>query len=245
MMKAYLAHPLITRDVFLAEIKQHQDSDSIIQGVYDSVENGKFRGCAVGCSIHSINSKLAIDISYLDHTAYETYLGIPTPLALLEDKIFEGLPPNVAKKWPLRFASAIQSGADLDKITTKFIPWVLRNVVLASARDASENVKNILQRMAAGYETDWAHDISYKAMEEARSSAASAASATSAAAAFAAYTAAFADAVDVVDSAIDVVAAAVARVRKKTEQTAYAIMADQLLILLSDAPVELDDVGGS
>lgn len=56
---------------------------------------------------------------------YETRFGIPMVLAHLEDAIFEGLPNDLAKAWPIRFMSAIQVGADLSTIWRDFVIWLL------------------------------------------------------------------------------------------------------------------------
>ncbi len=68
----------------------------------------------MGCTIHS-----------REHSRYETELGIPEWLARLEDTIFEGLENKRAKKFPLEFLEAIKVGADLEKIKTPFIIYIL------------------------------------------------------------------------------------------------------------------------
>ena len=75
------------KDMMVAEIKRHQDLDMIVQRTYGE-ENGTWKGCAVGCSIHSINIKLKKKYSTSDHSVYETELGIPKELAYLEDALF-------------------------------------------------------------------------------------------------------------------------------------------------------------
>lgn len=91
---------------YLDRVIAHKKADELIKGTY--WENGK--GCAVGCTIHSS-----------DHSKYKTELGIPEWLARLEDIIFEGLPNDKSKDWPIRFLSAIEPGKDLDQIKTSFI----------------------------------------------------------------------------------------------------------------------------
>ena len=98
------------KEKILNQLQEHYESDEIVQGIY--WENGK--GCAVGCTIHSSN-----------HKEYETKFGIPVQLAYLEDKIFEGLPNDLSKEWPIRFMSSINVGADLSKVWAKFVIWLL------------------------------------------------------------------------------------------------------------------------
>ena len=81
----------------------------------------KFKACAVGCAVHSLNVKLGKEYRTSDHSVYEKELGIPEWLAHLEDTIFEGLPKEEAKLWPEKFLSAIPVGTDLEPIKWKFI----------------------------------------------------------------------------------------------------------------------------
>lgn len=75
------------KETLLAEIKWHEEQDKIVQGTYGN-EGNEFKGCAVGCSIHSLNRKLGKNFSTSDHKIYETELGIPETLAYLEDSLF-------------------------------------------------------------------------------------------------------------------------------------------------------------
>lgn len=52
-------------------------------------------------------------------------MGIPRVLARLEDGIFEGLPNEVAKDFPLRFLNAVKVGSDLSLVAPKFMHWML------------------------------------------------------------------------------------------------------------------------
>jgi len=98
------------KDAILLQLQRHYDADQIIKGLY--WQEGK--GCAVGCTIHSS-----------DHMDYERLFGIPAALARLEDTIFEGLPNDVAKDWPIQFMTAIQPGMDLSLVSWKFLHWLL------------------------------------------------------------------------------------------------------------------------
>jgi hypothetical protein len=175
---------------YLNRILAHQAADEIIKGKY--WENGK--GCAVGCTIHSNK-----------HSAYETELGVPEWLAILEDRIFEGLPNNEAKVFPALFLESINIGADLNKIK---IPMLI--FIVESARASTKNKralaaidgvlvelrKDVLDLDALKKARD-AADAAAASYSAARSAAAvaaaySAASAARSAAAVAAYSAAYA-----------------------------------------------------
>ena len=72
----------------LAEIKKHEKADTIIKGTYGSTEKNVWKGCAVGCSLKSMNGILKKEAETGDHHRYESELGIPEGLAWLEDRLF-------------------------------------------------------------------------------------------------------------------------------------------------------------
>lgn len=62
----------------IEEIGKHEAADAIVQGTYGDVdEEGKWKGCAVGCSIKSLGAIQGEDLSTSDHGIFETKLGIP------------------------------------------------------------------------------------------------------------------------------------------------------------------------
>ncbi len=108
------------KTALLTEIEKHRQADQILQGTYGKEESGIWRGCAVGCSIHSLSIMEGKDLKTSDHHLYETELGIPEALAHLEDRIFEGLPKEKALLWPGRFIQAVSPEADLSLVLPKF-----------------------------------------------------------------------------------------------------------------------------
>lgn len=95
-MLAFTQPALVSKDELIASLEAHRAADRFAQGRY--WEEG--RGCAVGCSLVDFGVKPS------DHGQYEPLFGIPRILARLEDGIFEGLPIDRAKEWPLRFDAA-------------------------------------------------------------------------------------------------------------------------------------------
>lgn len=96
------------KDGLLETLRWHQRMDHFEHGTYGAWRTDKkgrtYRvGCGVGCTVNS--SK---------HYLYESFYGIPTWLARLEDAIFEGLPIRTFAKWPVAFINAIPVGADLN-----------------------------------------------------------------------------------------------------------------------------------
>ena len=100
----------VTKSVVMKQLRAHAKADQIIKGRY--WKGGK--GCAIGCTIHSSNP-----------AEYETRFGIPQMLARLEDRIFEGLPNEIAMQWPVRFMAAINKGANLTRVGWQFQYWLL------------------------------------------------------------------------------------------------------------------------
>jgi len=140
-MLSYLNNTKLKRD-FVKEIKWHQDQDKTIKGTYQEGTNGDFKGCAVGCSIHSLNRLNGTKFETSKHKVYETALGIPEWLARLEDDIFEGLPTEEALKWPLRFSKAIPVGVDLEPVKWQFCAYLMKeNIDRVLKLDISDELK--------------------------------------------------------------------------------------------------------
>ena len=170
-MEAFHNDSLI-KEKYITRLNEHYQADQIVKGKY--WENGK--GCAVGCTIHS---------SY--HKNYESELGIPKNIAHLQDNIFESLPNNLAKEFPLQFLSAINVGADLKNVSNLFMIWLLTDKKYGVIQYADN--KKVIQDVADAFSRDMVNTVSAEKWEELRKNAA--ASAYSAAASHAAYTAAY------------------------------------------------------
>jgi hypothetical protein len=102
------------KDKYLARVKWHREMDHLVQGTGYEKNGETIRACAVGCTLENY-----------DHAQYEKELGIPEWLARVEDTIFEGLNEEKAMLWPERFLSAIKPGADLEKVKTPFLIFIL------------------------------------------------------------------------------------------------------------------------
>ena len=259
-LRAY-SFPGLDKPTFIAELAEHAAQDRIVQGQY--WENGK--GCAVGCSLHSVQQRLGLGrIAYDDHALYETYLGIPRILARLEDRIFEGLEPAEARLWPMRFAQAVQPGADLSGVWHQFAPWLLREIAAPAVSDKHPQQRAAIVAVAEGFETNWstlspgaarrpaaaaaaadaaaayAADAADVAADAAAADGAaySAAYAADAAAAAAAYAYAYAAAAAAAAAAYAADAyAADAAARRSARHKAYNSMAAKLCELISAAPI--------
>ena len=122
-MKAFNNDVQLKADL-IKEVIKHREADAIVKGYYGDMSDNEFKGCAVGCSLHSYAIIKGIVLDTSEHKNYEKF-GISELLARLEDNIFEGLPSTHNKKWPEQFLSAIPVGADLSTVWPQFAQWLL------------------------------------------------------------------------------------------------------------------------
>ena len=101
------------KKIILEQLQTHYDADEIVKGHY--WQAGK--GCAVGCILHSSN-----------HSEFEERFNIPEWFARLIDEIFEGLPNEEAKEFPINVWKAIPEGKNLDKVRWKFNSFLMDEV---------------------------------------------------------------------------------------------------------------------
>jgi len=126
MLAAYKNNPKLRED-FIAEMKWHQEQDKVAQGFYAEGSNGDFRGCHIGCAVHSLARLKGQKLNTANHQLLEEYLDIPVELAYAFDGIFESLPIEKARLFPLQCSEAIRVGADLKMIVPQFIFWMLQD----------------------------------------------------------------------------------------------------------------------
>ncbi len=134
---------------YLTRVRAHRAADQLVQG-YGYWRDGK--GCAVGCTIHGDS-----------HTTYETELGIPWQIAVIEDDLFEAQPVELARTWPERFLKAIPVGADLSLVGKRWYAWLVRDLLNLpelpeDAARAVRGMADLMDRSLAGDEpsaTQW------------------------------------------------------------------------------------------
>lgn len=200
---------------FVKEVVWHRKTDAIVQGTYGS-QNGHWTGCAVGCSLRSLDKieGNALLEEYNDHPRFESEGLWPEWLARLEDTIFEGLPVELAKTWPERLAKAVPVGVDITPVKWEFSAFLLKEniervLLLDIANDLKEKVVSSIRGVLSVHENAitsgewnesaasaesaaWAAARSAESAWAAASASAVAASASAAASAWAAASAAVA-----------------------------------------------------
>lgn len=144
-MVAYHNDPKLKR-AMLREVRKHERADQIVAGTYGK-ENGKWVGCGVGCSIHSLARIQGRTLDTSDHSLFESEAGVPLMLARLQDVIFEGMPKSKRAQFPARFWAAIRPGADLSTVGWKFLHWLLTSSGIGSYDHAL--VRNAVAQCAA------------------------------------------------------------------------------------------------
>jgi len=243
---------------FIGHVEKHREQDAIVRGHYGRIIGGQWKGCAVGCSLRSLDEieGRPLMVENGSHSDLAKRLGIPLVLARLEDRIFEGLPPKEATLWPTLFARAIPVGADLTMVWPRLAHWMLGDETAGVIRFAkTERTKKVIGDVVElfgrqiGGETiaqsDWQKVRSAAAAADAYAYAAAAAAAdayayAAAAAADAAAAAAAADADAYAYAAADAAYAAAAaaaadariRLRESARQKHYVLMGEKLLSLM-------------
>lgn len=114
------------KKLIVCEMRKHQEQDQLVKDTYCREEGGKFKGCAVGCAIDSINIALGKRYRNSDHKVFEVALGIPEWLAHIQDYLFEHLPIGDNSQFAVDFLEAIPVGVNLDPVKWKFCFFLMR-----------------------------------------------------------------------------------------------------------------------
>jgi hypothetical protein len=227
----------VTKSEVMAQLQAHAAADEFTKGTYWN--NGK--GCAVGCTIHSGN-----------HAEYEPRFGIPQMLARLEDTIFEGLPNDLSKVWPLQFIGSVQEGSDLSLVGWKFLHWILTDegvnpginhpVVANAIKKCADLIKLLVEggivKYSAASVAESAASAAYSAASAARSAASAESAAYSAArSAESAATAAYSTARSAARGAESAAYSAACAADNAARSAVYVKMSHKLLELIKSAPI--------
>jgi hypothetical protein len=137
------------KELMVIEMKKHKEKDQFIKGVYKKNENEKeFKGCAVGCSIDSINKILHKNYNNNSHKVFEEAIGVPQWLAILQDIFFENLSSEENSEFAINFLEAIPVGVNLGPVKWKFCAFILKQNldIVSNLSNISEELKeNVIQ----------------------------------------------------------------------------------------------------
>lgn len=140
---------MITKNIatMKSEVAAHIAADAVLQGTYwekaDNAVSG--RGCFIGCLTHSNDARML-----------EKRFGLPLPLVLIAERIFEGLSASDAKAFFAAIPEAIgHDGKDLSRAQWVFLGRLLRRLPpqTGSGHDAITPVIEGMDILARG--DDW------------------------------------------------------------------------------------------
>ena len=156
------------KDEYIARIKKHQKLDNLVQN-YGYWDGG--RGCAVGCTL---------EVNADPHEQYPIELGLPIWLAHMEDHLFETLPLEDAKQWPLQFLEAIPVGAEVGQaMSDRFqIFWLERQKTQIDCKRYSSvegAINDVIKLLNQALEGDEPNSAAWSAARSAARSAANSA----------------------------------------------------------------------
>lgn len=149
----------ISKAVFVEEMQWRLDQDHLMQGTYGSLYSEGFRGCAVGCSIKSINKRLDEAFPLCSHRDMAAALGWPLWLAQLADDVFEGLDDEACKRWPLELATAVPEGADLEPLKYPLMARLLEQ--LGEGRALRSDIKQLLDDSIALFSSAQPDEVAF------------------------------------------------------------------------------------
>ena len=242
------------KSLVVQEMQKHQEQDQFIKRSYGREHNGKFKGCAVGCTIDSVNVLLEKTYNTSSHTVLEEALGVPVWLSRLQDSFFESLPVGENSQFAVDFLEAIPVGINLEPVKWKFCAFLMREGIervlgLPHVSDAlREQVVSAIRGVLALHEKaietgEWDLEAAVSAWSaaesvesEARSVSASAVESASRAAAASAVASASRAAEAAVEAAVESAAwAARSEAAEAAEAAAYKRYAAELIRLLKEA----------
>ena len=119
---------------FLRRVRAHKRADAFMQGIYfEKHVSNKMIGCAIGCTLELDPDANMIAISTgpysVIHGQYESQLGIPAQLAMIEDCVFEALSLPYLLDWPEEFLMNINVGADLSEALREIMMWLVEDPI--------------------------------------------------------------------------------------------------------------------
>ena len=175
-LQAYHNDPEFKR-AFVAETVRHREQDRFIKGIYSNGDMSNFKGCSIGCSVHSLKLLGRNGMGFGDHAACANALGWAKWLCLLQDAIFENLPEKEHRFWTEELAVAVPVGVDLTPVQWQFCAFLMReNIKRVQGLSMDEKVKrqviNAVQKVLVFHENVILTGVTVSAARSAAESAA-------------------------------------------------------------------------
>ena len=136
--------------------RRHRDADMLRSGTYGEM-NGRFHACSIGCFAYEVApEQFSAKAGWMDdnqHRIVAEAYDYPEWLARLQDRVFEGLPPEARLDWHVQIADAIAARKrDWQTILHAVHAAILR-ISYRTAGDAAGAVRAVIdlhERSAAG-----------------------------------------------------------------------------------------------
>lgn len=93
-------------------IERHIAQDQLIQRIYGEFDDGQFRGCFIGCTVHEYLETNNVDMSeVILHSYYPTLYGVEQEVARILDIIYENMEGEEIQWWFQEGLLCIPTGA--------------------------------------------------------------------------------------------------------------------------------------
>ena len=120
-------------------MKEHQKADRLIQGTWlgQKDEEGLFRGCFFGCAMQTDSNAIGKACA-----KYE----LPLWLGQWSEKVFEGLPTDMAISWPVELLeSLLHYKGDIEKLKHRLAIKRLTNLLPTENEDINNAIERVIE----------------------------------------------------------------------------------------------------
>ena len=128
------------KEFLVAQAVIHREQDQYIQGEY-AKQNGKFRGCSMGCCAEDLMRLTGKQIEHSSHEQQAEILDVPVFFVKLQELFFERLPDGEYQQWTERLFEAVPVGADLSMALPMFLLKVLDGLPEQKDKDVAKAIK--------------------------------------------------------------------------------------------------------
>ena len=141
-MQAYNNNPQF-REQVLQEIKRHEELDAFIKGTYGDGESGTFKGCAIGCTVHSLNLVNKTNFSFNSHESVAEALSVDVELCYLVDHVFENIATERRRTFTYQVWSSIATGVNTADVARKVKIWILEYTLQGLENNTYEAIDDV------------------------------------------------------------------------------------------------------
>jgi len=128
---------------------EHRDADMLAQHIYGEM-NRRFRGCSVGCFMHSIDPERKVDDNFGDniHAALSDATGVPAWALHIQDYLFERL--DEYQDWHVECGKAYDAFSGDWNVARHVILARIQREIIPNPTAVNERVALLHDRAASG-----------------------------------------------------------------------------------------------